>query len=257
MKKLRAIVIGCLIVLAGGAISFRLKNRAVVPGHRPAAQDTSSTGDTVVLPGQAQASDSSALRAFQWQFAGISIQYPATWSMLSWGSSAETASRVELISSPNGIPKYQAYFCVDLSANPASSDLYQLRSGRVVASLGRGLFVYQEIFDTAGLPQLKAWLTTDDRESVIFLPKGKSVLATVTYRCVGGDAETPTLTAEQQESSSLYEDSLDILRSLAASISASGDQDPYWTAPFCETGCRSDSYRSLDSSSRTGTMVAE
>jgi hypothetical protein len=30
-----------------------------------------------------------------------------------------------------------------------------------------------------------------------------------------------------------------------------------WTAPFCETGCRYDSYRSLDCASRTGTMGAE
>ena len=223
MKKFSTVVVGCLIVLAAWATLYGLNNRAVVPRQEPSSQSTPDSGDTIVLPGQQQSGDGSTLRTFQWQFAGISFQYPATWSILSWGSSPEVASWIELISSPGGTPKYQPYFCVDLAADPASSDFYQLRNGRVVGNVGSGLFIYQEVLTTAGLPQLKAWLATDERESVIFRPKGKSLFAGVVYRCAGGDADIPTLTAEEQVSSSLYADSLNILRSVAASVSPIGD----------------------------------
>lgn len=127
-------------------------------------------------------------------------------------------SHLELISSADGTPKYQPYFCVDLSVNPSNSDFYQLSGGSVIASAGKGLLVYQRFLDIDSLEQLQAWLTNNALRSVLPLANGRTLFAEVSYRCVGGDAEVPTLTAGQQQSSSYYADSLSILQSVASAV---------------------------------------
>lgn len=126
------------------------------------------------------------LRTFDWQLGGVDFQYPATWSVLSWASSSAVISHLELISSAGGTPKYQPYFCLDLSVNPPMSDLYQLQGGGVVANAGNGLLIYQRFLETGGTEELQAWLTN----------------------------------AEQQQSSSYYAESLGILQSVASSVSS-------------------------------------
>lgn len=132
-------------------------------------------------------------------------------------------SHLELISSADGAPKDHPYFCVELSVDPANSDSYQLRGGKVVASAANGLLVYERFLNVGGLEELEAWLTNDELTSVFPLANGKPIFAEVSYRCMGGDAQLPTLTAGQQQSSTYYAQSLSILQSVAAAVPAGED----------------------------------
>jgi hypothetical protein len=127
-------------------------------------------------------------------------------------------SHLELISSADGIPEYEPYFCVDLSIDPASSDYYQLRGGSVITRAGSGLAIYQRFLNIGGQEELEAWLTNDQLSSVVPLASGKVIFAEVSYRCVAGDAEIPTLSAEQQQSSSYYAQALGIVQSVASGV---------------------------------------
>jgi len=201
MKKLCAIAVGCLLLFA--VIWSVLR---ATTNHPEVFQNNVTN-----------------LRTFSWQLAGIDFRYPTNWTVLSWASSSQAISHLELISSATGTPWSQPYFCVDLSIDPASSDLYQLRGGGVTASLGKGLFVYQRFLDVGGLEVLQAWLTNDQLASVLPLANGKALFAEASYRCVGGDAETSTLSAGQQQSSSYYAQSMGILQSVASGARLAAD----------------------------------
>ena len=163
------------------------------------------------------------LQTLNWPLAGIDFRYPATWAVLSWASSSEVISHLKLISSAGGTPKYQPYFCVDLSIDPANTDFYRLRGGNLIANTGNGLYIYQRVLTTGGVEELQAWLTNHELMSVLPLANRKTLFAEVSYRCLGQDAGIPTLNAAQQQSSSYYAEALGILRSVASSASATGD----------------------------------
>lgn len=203
MKKLCAIAIGCLLLFA--VIWSILR---ATTNHPEVFQNNATN-----------------LRTFSWQLAGIDFRprYPANWTVMSWASSSQAISHLELISSASGTPESQPYFCVDLSIGPSSSDFYQLRGGGVTASLANGLFVYQRFLDVGGLQELQAWLTNDKLVSVLPLANGKTLFAEASYRCVGGDAEIPTLSAGQQQSSSYYAQSISILQSVASAARLARD----------------------------------
>jgi len=201
MKKLWVIAVVCSLILATSwAVLNVLKNNAEVSPN-----------------------NSATLRTFSWALAGIDFSYPPNWTVLSGAPSSETTSQLELISSTDGIPEHQPYFCVDLSIDPASSDYYQLRGGSIVASAGSGLVIYQRFLDSGGLEELQAWLTDDRLSSVIPLASGRMLFAEVSYRCVAGDAEISTLSAGQQQSSSYYLQSLAIVQSVASGVRLVGD----------------------------------
>lgn len=173
-------------------------------------------------PGVPQ-NDITNVRTFDWRLAGIDFRYPGTWTVLSWASSSEMISHLELISSPDGAPKDQPYFCVELSVDPANSDSYQLRGGKVIARAANGLSIYERFLNIGGLEELQAWLTNDELTSVLPLANGKNLFAEVSYRCMGGDAQLPTLTAGLQQSSTYYAESLSILQSVASATPSVGD----------------------------------
>lgn len=199
MSKFSKVGIVCISIcaLALTIVEAEFKHRGTLP---------SSTAD---------------LRTFAWQLTGIDFRYPVNWTMLSWASSSKMASHLELISPTEGL-KLPAYFCVNLFANPASSTYYQLRGGGPISKAGNGLIIYQRFLDTARSEELQAWLTNDDLSSVLPLSNGTILFAEASYRCLAGDAEEPTLNAQQQQSSTDYLESLDILESVASGAHSVG-----------------------------------
>lgn len=142
---------------------------------------------------------------------GFSFKYPPDWKITDYMNNDNSVLYLNSPTLPGGNSK--DYFQVEFRLT--SKDDYALTGGSIVSDLGNNFSLYQKKEIYGGKDGVRSNLTDKDQRSLVTLPNGKKLLASIIYSATEGDLGQSSISYDGQLASTEYKEAINIFKSIA------------------------------------------